>query len=293
MKPHDNSSQKPTADPAASASPGEKVFAIFDYAVKVVKVSLVVLGASIVVTALSGVDIATANEHEVFQYRFHAAAVLIVGYLLVDWLLGRRRARRAADAASTASTAAADLQVRPKRGFAAEFMALAFVAGGAAAFWHDHITHDIPKLVAVVGKFVSATCVDRAYRRIGGSISPHMSIAYEYPSQSSRPRDSGMKCFVDNCGFEKAPAPPMDTEAKQVFYASLAQCQAALPNVLELKPPATVWTGDKGPNAAVRARFTPERDTPPYFLLWLPGGVAAVVLLACGFLRIRDWRRAG
>jgi hypothetical protein len=290
MKPHDNSSQKPTADPAASASPGETAFAAFDYAVKVIKVSLVVLGAILVVTALSVVDMAYANQHEIFQYRFHAAAVLIVGYLLVDWLLGRRRARHAADATKTA---APDLQVRPKRGFAAELMALAFVAGGAAAFWHDHITHDIPKPVAVVGKFVSATCVDRAYRRIGGSISPHMSIAYEYPSQSSRPRDSGMKCFVDNCEFQKAPAPPMDTDAKQVFYASLAECQAALPNVLELKSPTTVWTGDKGPNATVRARFTPERDAPPYFLLWLPGGVAAVVLLASGFLRIRDGRRAG
>ncbi len=287
MKPHDNSNQKPTADPAASVSPGGKAFAVFDYAVKVIKVSLVVLGASIVVTALSGVDMASADEHEIFQYRFHAAAVLIVGYLLVDWLVGRRRARRAADAASTA---APDLQVRPKRGFAAEFMALAFVAGGTAAFWHDHTTHDIPKPVAVVGKFVSATCVDRTYRRIGGSISPHMSIAYEYPSQSSRLRDSGMKCFVDNCEFQKAPAPPMATEAKQVFYESLAQCQAALPNVLELKAPTTIWTGDKDPNAAVRARFTPQRDAPPYFLLWLPGGVAAVVLLASGFLRLRDWR---
>ncbi len=105
-------------------------------------------------------------------------------------------------------------------------------------------------------------------------------------------RQSGMKCFVDNCEFQKAPLLPMDTEAESVFYESLPACQAARPGVLELKAPVTVWTGDKGPDAAVRARFTPQRDTPPYFLLWLPGGVAAVVLLASVLLRMRDWRRA-
>lgn len=280
---------KPDYDTSASAARGEKAFAVFDFAVKAVKVSLVVLGASIVVTALSGVDMAAADAHEFFQYRMHAAVVLIVGYLLVDYLLARRRARRAADAAAAGT---AGLLTRPKRGYAAELMALVFVAGGAAAFWHDHITHDIPNPVAVVGKFVSATCVDRTpRRRIGAGVSPHMSLAYEFPSQSTHPRISEITCLPGPCEQEKAPPPRLDTEHKKVFYASLAECQSALPNALELKSPTTVWTGDKDPNAAIRARFTPERDAPPYFLLWLPGVVAALLLLVSGFLRIRDMRR--
>ena len=59
---------------------------------------------------------------------------------------------------------------------------------------------------------------------------------------------------------------------------------------LELAWPTTVWTGDKDPNASVRARFTPERDKPPYFLLWFPATVAAVVLLISAFARTRHAR---
>ncbi|MBK9443764.1 MAG: hypothetical protein IPN53_21735 [Comamonadaceae bacterium] len=250
---------------------------------KMAWVGLVVMGGGAVVMALSGVEMVDADQHAIFQYRMPVAAALIAGYLLVDYLLARRRARSAVGAASVTMTS----QVQPKRGFAAELMALVFVAGGAAAFWHEHITHDIPNPVAVVGKFVSAACVDRTYKRIGPSIGPHMSIGYEFVSRSTSVRTSGMKCLLDNCEAEKKPPEYMDTEYKRVFYASLSLCQAALANVLELKAPTTLWTGDKDPNSAVRARFTSERDPPSYFLLWVPLLVAALVLLVSGFLRIR------
>jgi hypothetical protein len=311
VTPTDGDGKKTDAAEAPSAARGEKAFAVFDYAITVVKVSVVVLGIMLVIIALSGVDMARMDEHEVFRYRMYAAPVLIVGVLLIHYLLGRRRANRAADAvarsdaasvrnefalsidpdadrhAIEAAAARAADAARPKRGYAVEFMALAFVAAGGAAFWHDHISNEIPNPVAVPAKFVSAKCVDRSSSRIGGSVAPHMSIGYEFVSQSTSVRSSGMTCLLDNCEPEKKPRQYMDTEYKRVFYASLSACNAALPAVLAAKAPVTVWTGDKDPNASVRARFTPERDTPPYFLLWFPAAVAGVVLLISGFARTR------
>ena len=316
MTPVRSDRNKPVDDAATSAARGEKAFAIFDYAIKVVKVSVVVLGIGIVIMALSGVDMANADEHEVFRYRMYAAPVVIVGYLLMDYLLGRRRQIAATDAATRsravtaqdefvlsidphadrraaeAATAREARQAGPKRGYATELMALAFVAAGGAAFWHDHMNNEIPNPVAVPAKFVSAKCVDRSSRRIGGSVSPHMLIGYEFPSQSTSVRLSGTTCLLDNCEPEKKPTRYMDSESKQVFYTSLSDCQAALPAVLASKSPTTVWTGDKDPNASVRARFTPERDKPPYFLLWFPGAVAAVVLLISALARTRGARDA-
>lgn len=314
MMPVDSDSKKPDADAAAPPARGEKAFAIFDFAIKVVKVSLVVLGIGIVIIALSGVDMARADEHEVFRYRMYAAPVVIVGYLLIDYLLGRRRQIAATDAVTRSKAVTAQDQfvlsidpaadrrsaeaaaareankARPKRGYAVELMALAFVAAGGAAFWHDHMNNEIANPVAVPAKFVSAKCVDRTIRRIGGSVSPHMLIGYEFPSQSTSVRVSGMTCLLDNCEPEKKPAQYMDTASKQVFYTSLSECSAALPAVLASIAPTTVWTGDKDPYASVRARFTPERDSPPYFLLWLPSVVAAIVLLISGFVRTRRTR---
>jgi|GEM_PF-6159891 len=310
--PMDSESKKPGTDAARSAPRGEKAFAAFDYAIKAVKVTIVVLGIMIVVIALSGVDMARLDEHEIFQHRMVAAPAVIVSYLLFDYLLGRRRARRDAETAATlgttvvagdkfvlsidpdadrraAAVAAASKkksEARPRRGFAAEFMTLAFVAAGGAAFWHDHMTHDIPNPVAVVGKFVGATCVDRP-RRAVAPVGPHMSIGYEYPSQSTQPRTSQVQCLLENCEPEKTPSQPLDTEYNKVFYLTLQDCQAALPAVLASKAPTTVWAGDKDMNAAVRARFTPERHTPPYFLLWIPLLVAAVILPVSVFLRLR------
>ena len=314
MMPVDSDSKKPDADAAAPPARGEKAFAIFDFAIKVVTVSLVVLGIGIVIIALSGVGMARADEHEVFRYRMYAAPVVIVGYLLIDYLLGRRRQIAATDAVTRSKAVTAQDQfvlsidpaadrrsaeaaaareankARPKRGYAVELMALAFVAAGGAAFWHDHMNNEIANPVAVPAKFVSAKCVDRTIRRIGGSVSPHMLIGYEFPSQSTSVRVSGMTCLLDNCEPEKKPAQYMDTASKKVFYTSLSECSAALPAVLASIAPTTVWTGDKDPYASVRARFTPERDSPPYFLLWFPSVVAAIVLLISGFVRTRRTR---
>lgn len=183
-------------------------------------------------------------------------------------------------------------QARPKRGYSAEFISLGLVAAGGAAFWHDHINNELPNPVAVVGKFVSAQCIERlrSGSRIGVVIGPHMSIGYEFPSQSTSVRVPTMQCFLDSCGPEKAPQQYLDTEYNRVFYAFFADCKAALPAVLAAKAATTVWTGDKDPNASVRARFTPERATPPYFLLWIPLMIAAVVLLISGFTRGRRAR---
>ena len=259
---------------------------------------------------------ARADEHEVFRYRMYAAPVVIAGYLLIDYLIGHRRELRAADAATRIDAAkardqfvlsidpAADRRsaeaaaareasmVRPKRGYAVELMALAFVGAGFAAFWHDHMNNEIPNAVAVPATFISAKCVDRTVRRIGGSVSPHMLIGYEFPSQSTSVRVSGMKCLSANCEPESKPPQYMDAEYRTVFYASLSDCQVALPAVVASKAPTTVWTGDKDPHASVRARFTPERDKPPYFLLWFPAVVAAVVLLISGLVRKRRARDA-
>ncbi|RZJ16432.1 MAG: hypothetical protein EOO54_17040 [Haliea sp.] len=242
---------------------------IFDYAIKVVVATLVVLGLGIVIIELSGVDMAVADEHEIFRYRMHAAAAVVSGYLLVDYLLNRRRARLAALAESTG------IPQRPRRSYGAVFFALGLLVAGGAAFWHDHMTHDIPNPVAVTARFAGATCVDRG-KRTG----PYMAIAYEFPSQSARERPQEMKCFVDKCEGQNVPPQYMDTEHKRFFYASVEECRAALPSVLAAKAPATVWTGDKGTHETVRARFTPERDTPPYFLLWIPLLVALVVFVA-------------
>ena len=318
MTPIDNDSKKPIADAAtaaAFAARGEKTFAIFDFAIKVVWVSVVVMGVIAVAIALSGVDLGRLDEHEVFKYRMVVAPAIVVAYLLVDFMLARRRGRRATDAVKarspivsaenrfalsidpTADRRAPDAlaarsvkAIQPTSGYAAELMALAFVAAGGAAFWHDHMNNEIANPVAVPAKFVSAKCVDRTIRRIGGSVSPHMLIGYEFPSQSTSVRVSGMTCLLDNCEPEKKPTQYMDTESKQVFYTSLSECRAALPAVLASIAPTTVWTGDKDPYASVRARFTPERDSPPYFLLWFPSVVAAIVLLISGFVRTRRAR---
>lgn len=289
MKPDHNHHRRdptPPADAATSDARGASVGRVIGFVVKAAWVSLLVMGGGLIVMALSGVEMALADQHEIFQYRVPAAAVLIVGVLLVDHVLSRRRSRHAADAARPTATTPAPA----KQGFAAEVMALAFMLGGAGAFWHDHITHDIPHPVAVAGRFVSASCVDRSRPRIGPSIGPHMSIAYEFPSASTRPRVSETTCLLDNCGPSESRPPPMDTEYKRVNHASLADCQAALPGVLASRAPTTVWTGDKDPNAAVRARFTPQRDPPPYFLLWVPLLVAAPVLLVSGVQRLRRAR---
>ena len=316
MKQRDTNPQPTAAQTSASAARGEKVFAVVDYAVKVVKVSVVVLGLMLLAVALSGVDMARLDEHEIFRYRMVAAPALIIGYLLIDHLLARRRTERTAAqaeaearrgaaqtrtefvlsidpeadrrAAQAAAQANQRSQARPQRGYTVELMALAFVAAGGAAFWHDHLSNEIPNAVAVPATFVSAKCVERSGRSV--VVGPHMSIGYEFVSLSTSVRESGMTCLLENCEAEKKPPQPMDTEYNKVFYASLSQCQAALPAVLAAKAPTTVWTGDKDPNASVRARFTPERDKPPYFLLWFPSAVAAVVLLVSAAAR---WRSRG
>jgi len=282
MRQRDTDPKQKVAETNASAARGVKAFAVFDYAIKVVKVSVVVLGLIIVAIALSGVDMARLDEHEIFRYRMVAAPAIIIGYLLIDYLLAGRRADQPAAAANEAS------QARPKRSYAVEFMALAFVAAGGVAFWHDHTSNAIPNAVAVPAKFVSAKCVDRSART--AVVGPHMSIGYEFVSRSTRVRESGVTCLLDNCEAEKKPPEYTDTEYNRVFYASLSQCQAALPAVLAARAPTTVWTGDKDPNASVRARFTPERDQPPYFLLWFPSAVSAVMLLISAVARRRSRR---
>jgi len=309
MTPTGSDGRKKVADAGAFAARGERAFALIDYAIKVVKVSVVVLGIMLVAIALSGVELGRLDEHEIFRYRMYAAPALIVGVLLIDYLLARRLANRAVDPlardgatsprdafalsidpdagrrlAEVAAASAAD-KARPKRGYAVELMALAFVAAGGTAFWHDHVSNEIPNPVAVPAKFVGATCVERSGRTV--VVGPHMSIGYEFASQSTSVRASGMACLLDNCEPEKKPPQYTDTEYKRVFYASVSECNAALPAVLAAKAPVTVWTGDKDPNAAVRARFTAERERPPYFLLWFPSVVAAVMLLISGFLRTR------
>lgn len=310
MTQRDSDGKQPATDEAARHARGAKVFAVFDVLIKAAVVTVVVLGIMAVIIALSGVDMARADEHEIFRFGMYAAPVIIVGYLLIDYLLARRRAIQTADAAArseatnvrnefalsvgpeadrraaqAAAAANAADKARPKRGYAVEMMALVFVAGGGAAFWHDHINHEIPNAMAVPAKFVSAKCVDQVTRRIGGTVGPHMSIGYEFPSLSTSVRDSGMKCLLDNCEPEKKPPQYMDTEYKQVFYASLPECMAALSAVLAAKAPVAVWIGDKDPNASMRARFTPEREKTPYFLLWFPSVVAAIILLISGFAR--------
>ena len=316
MTPIDNDEKQPPTGATASASSGEKAFAIFDYAITVAKVSVVVLGIMIFIIALSGVDMGRLDEHELFQYRMYAAPVVIVGYLLLDYLIRRRRAQAATDAAArtgvieaekkfvlsidrdadrraarTAATKDAN-PTPPKTGYAAEFVALVLVAVGAGVLWHDHRNNEIPNAVAVVGEFVSATCVDQPNRGagVGVVVGPHMSIRYQFPSQSTSARVPQMKCFLDNCEPEKAPRQYMDTADNRVFYLTLADCKAALPAVLAAKASVTMWTGDKDPNASIRARFTPKRATPPYLLLWIPLVVAAVVLLTSGFMRVRRAR---
>ena len=315
--PIDGKSNKSAHDAATSARRGERAFAAFDYAIKVVKVTVVVLGITIAIIALSGVDMARLDEHEVFRYRMIAVPAVIVAYLLVDLLVDRRRADRARRAERLAEAqangmgaqsgedqfvlsvdperdrrAAALVAAQPatrtqnRRGFAAEFLALAIIAAGAGAFWHDDMTHDLPNPVAVTGKFVSAKCFDRSLRSIATS-GPYMSIAYEFPSRSTHPRTAQITCLLEKCEPEMPTSPPLDTEYNRVSYPTLQDCRAALPTVLTSKAPATVWVGDKDPNAAVRARFTPERHAPPYFLLWIPGLIAAVTLLASGFMRLR------
>lgn len=316
MTPTESDEEKPVADATSAAARGEKAFAVFDYAIKVVKVSVVVLGIMIVAVALSGVDIARLDEHELFRYRKYAAPAIVVGYLLIDYLLARRRAARAVDAAvrggaahtrneftlsvdsdadrraAEAAAAIAAHNAQPKRGYAVEFMALAFVAAGGAAFWHDHISNEIPNPVAVPATFVSAKCVERGSSRIGGSVAPHMLIVYEFVSQSTSVRVPEMKCLLDNCESEKKPGQYMDSVYKRAFYASVAACNAALPAVLATRASTAVWTGDKPPDASVRARFTREHDTPPYFLLWFPAAVAAVVLMMSAFARTRRARES-
>lgn len=252
---------------------------IFDYAIKVVMVTVVVLGIMLAIMGLSGADFGSLDEHEVFRYRMVAAPIIIAGFLLADYLLGRRRARLAMLAEST------DIQDQPRRGYMAELIAVALLVAGGATFWHDHTTHDIPNAIAVAGKFTGATCVDRG-KRTG----PHMSIGYEFASLSTSARRSESRCLLANCEADKAAPQYMDTEYKKVFYGTVQECNAALPGVLAAKAPTTVWTGDKDPNAAVRARFTPERDPPPYFLLWLPAAIALVVFLVSGFSRMRRTR---
>ena len=293
MQQRDIDREQSAAEENTSAARGDKVFAVVGYAIKVVKVSVVVLGLMLLAIALSGVDMARLDEHAVFQYRMVAAPVTVIGYLLIDGLLARRRADRAAVGAAGNGVGKAPndaSHARPKRGWAVESLALLVVAAGGVAFWHDHLSNEIPDAVATPAKFVSATCVERSSRKV--VVGPHMSIGYEFVSRSTSVRASGAQCLLDNCEAEQKPATYTDTEYKRVFYASLSECQAALPAVLAAKAPTTVWTGDKDPNASVRARFTPERDPPPYFLLWVPLLVATLVLLASGFLRIRDRRRA-
>jgi hypothetical protein len=274
---------KPGDPDASAAARGEKAFSVLDYAIKIVVVTLVVFGLMILIVEVSGVGMAAADEHEILRYRMVAAPVFIIGYLLIDWLLARRRASRL-----TAAAEATDANPsRAKRGYAVEFMALIFVAGGAAAFWHDHISHEIPRAKAVPATFVSAKCFDRITRRIGGSVAPHMSIIYEYVSLSTSQRVQEMTCLLANCEPDTKPRQYPDTVENRAFYASKAECDAALPAVLAAKAPTTVWTGDKDPNAAVRARFTPEREKLPYFLLWFPGAVAVVMVLISAFARRR------
>ncbi len=311
--PIDSDSKKPDTGVATPAPRGETAFAAFDYAIKVAKVGIVVLGIEIIIIALSGVDMARLDEHEIFQYRMVAAPALIVVFLLVDYLFGRRRARQTAETpvalhatvvagdefvlsidpdahrndTTVAATSRNNLE-RTRRGFAAEFIALALVAAGGAAFWHDNMTHDFPNPVAVTGKFVSAACFERPGRSIV-VVGPYMAIGYEFPSQSTQPRPTQVTCLLEKCEPQQVPGQMLDIEYNKVPYLTMQACRAALPAILAAAAPTTVWTGDKDPNATVRARFTPERHAPPYFLLWIPLLIAAVILPVSVFLRRRKW----
>jgi MFS family permease len=70
------------------------------------------------------------------------------------------------------------------------WVSLLLVAGGGAAFWHDHITHEIPNAVPVAAKFVSAACVDRAKRS-----SPH-STSITATSFATRPARLDIPVFM-------------------------------------------------------------------------------------------------
>ena len=165
-------------------------------------------------------------------------------------MLARRRAgqdRVDATAAGQAPAAAAPT-------YAAELLALGLVAAGAAAFWHDHMTHEIPNPVAVPGEFVAARCLERESTRSRTGPGPHMAITYRYPSQSTQARPSQIRCLTTDCPPPEPAPQVMDTETSRVPYASLQACTVALPAVLAERPPAMVWTGDKDPDAAIRAR---------------------------------------
>jgi len=270
----------PDRDPPPPNPPdrerGAKAFAAFDYLIRLVKVTLVVLAAVIAIIVVAGVDMAQLDEHPLLRFRFHAAAAAIVVWMLADWVYARYRRLLAEQHALDGTVAP------PRGGGAAMALSLALLAGGTVAFWHDHHSNEIVDAVAVPAAFVDARCIERS-RRSG----PYMAIGYQFVSRSTRPLPAQTTCLLANCEPAAAAAPVLDTEYQRVPYASVEACREALPAVLAAKAPATVWTGDVDRNAAVRARFTPERGERPYFLLWIPALVAAVVLLAS------LWRRRG
>ncbi len=315
MTQHESNGKKLTTAEGEREARGASVFAVFDFVIKAVVVTLVVLGIMLVIIALSGVQMEDADGHEIFRYRMHAAAALIVGYLLIDVLMSRRRARQAANDLARTKSANASSQFElsidpdadrravvadaaakhatreiPKRSYTVVWMALAFVAAGGAAFWYDHVANKIPNAVAVPARFLSAKCVEARGGTKGVSVGAHMSIGYEFASRSTSVRTPEMQCLLANCEPETAPRQYPDTLYKQVFYSSVSACEVELPAILAAKAPTTVWTGDKAPNASVRARFTPEREKPPYFLLWFPSLIAAIVLLISALKRRRRAR---
>ena len=79
MTPIDSDGEKKVADATASAARGEKAFAVFDYAIKLAKVSVVVLGIMLVAIALSGVEMARMEEREVFRYCMVGVSAFIRG----------------------------------------------------------------------------------------------------------------------------------------------------------------------------------------------------------------------
>ncbi len=122
--------------------------------------------------------------------------------------------------------------------------------------------------VPVEGALKSASCTGGSISRQGAKTSiVYLQTVYSFPSRSRN----------------QTLTPAQDEISDYVEYDRAADCEAAAA-VLVVGSPRTVWAGENDMNDRFRARLTEARAYPPIALLWVPGAIAALVLLG--------WRRA-
>ncbi len=146
-------------------------------------------------------------------------------------------------------------------------MALLPVVVCVALFAYYFVAQAVINPMPVEGVLKSAVCQPAGISRQGVRTGiPSVRLVYEFPSRSRAPRNPTV-------GHPRG----LDEITEYIEYETSDACEAAA-RALVPGSTRTVWAGENDMSDRFRARLTAERQYPPVALLWVPAGIAAIVL---------------